>query len=103
MSKTMGEVFDQVARECGWECWLTAYNEDGITNIAIAEAASRYAELYAQFKTQELVEQNRELVELVKGCKDVICAYNNWSPTPTGKEIIEDINERITKYNHLKQ
>lgn len=57
----------------------------------------------AQSQTQELIAQNRELVELVNRCKDVMCAYNIWSPTPTGNEIIEAINERITKYNRLNQ
>lgn len=56
MSRTMEEVFDQVARECGWECWFTAYNEEAITNMMIAEAASRYAELQTQ-KHKELLMQ----------------------------------------------
>lgn len=57
---------------------------------------------FSQSKTQELQEQNAELVDLVERCKDVIYAYNDYRPTATGNEILQAIQERLTKYNHLK-
>lgn len=57
---------------------------------------------FAQSQTQELKEQNAELVELVERCKDVIYAYNDHKPTATGNEILQAIQDRLTKYNHLK-
>ena len=44
----------------------------------------------------------KELIELLEHCKSVIYAYNHYSPTATGNEILQAIQERLTKYNHLK-
>ena len=57
---------------------------------------------FSQSQTQELIEQNAELVSLVQRCWAVIHAYNNYNPTGTGNEILKSIQERLTKYNHLK-
>ena len=57
----------------------------------------------AQIQTQGLKEQNRELVDVVERCKDVIYAYNDYRPTATGNEILQAIQERLTKYNNLNQ
>lgn len=53
---------------------------------------------FSQSQTQELVEQNAELVDLVKRCMDVICAYNHYRPTVTGDEILQALQDRLTKY-----
>ncbi|GEM_PF-6162653 len=53
-------------------------------------------------KVKELIEQNAELVEMVQRCWGIIHAYNNYNPTGTGNEILKSIQERLTKYNHLK-
>ena len=52
---------------------------------------------------KELQEQNAELVELVERCKDVIYAYNDYRPTATGNEILQAIQDRLTKHNHLNK
>ena len=102
---TIEEIKDNYANEQGRDTWDEFFSWNEVCHTGIDKMQYHHdqiAQRYAQSQTQALKEQNAELVELVERCKDVICAYNNWSPTPTGKEIIEAVNERITKYNHLK-
>ena len=100
MSKTIEEIKEQVAKEytSGKSGWHGNYLSERIKLVLMNEVAKRFA----QSQTQELIKQNMELVDLVERCRDVIYAYNDYRPTATGNEILQAIQDRLTKYNHLK-
>lgn len=100
MSKTIEEIRNDVAIDFGYKNLdqLLAFNDSCIVDII-----NRVSERYARSQTQELQEQNAELVDLVERCKDVIYAYNDYRPTATGNEILQAIQDRLTKYNHLNK
>ncbi len=100
---TLEEIKNQVATDDNFHNWeslfeICAMYDYGRLENAIDEVAKRFA----QSQTQVLQEQNAELVDLVKRCRDVIYAYNDYKPTATGNEILQAIQDRLTKYNHLK-
>lgn len=41
--KTLKEIKDEFAQECGWENWQSCYGEEVMTNYVINEVAKRYA------------------------------------------------------------
>lgn len=92
MSKTIEEIKDEVAIEYGWKSWKSCYGEDGITNTMIDEVAQRYA----QSQTQELQEQNAELVEMFNEI------YNDrlWG-NDKDFDKLKDLITRATKLNKM--
>lgn len=105
MSKTIEEIktkelLGKVALANGYSC--IAEMSVTMSDKDIRIAVLKYQLDESQSQTKELQEQNAELVDLVERCKDVIYAYNDYKPTATGNEILQAIQERLTKYNHLK-
>ena len=97
MSKTIEEIKDECAKDFGFNNYGDV--EDWNSECMIIDEV---AERYAKSQTQELIEQNRELVELVQRCWAVIHAYNNFNATGTGNEILKAIQEMLTKYDNIK-
>ena len=98
---SIDKIKEYYAKERGFESWSEFLNN--IHGFQIPSHMTEVAERYAQSQTQELQEQNAELVELVERCKDVIYAYNDYRPTATGNEILQAIQDRLTKHNHLNK
>ena len=86
MSKTIEEIKDQVAKETGFHCW-SEHKDTGIYDSDV----NLIAERYAQSQTQELIEQNAELVEMLK--QTVRSLDGNGFPRLRGQ-----IEEVLTKY-----
>ena len=90
---TIEEIKDEVAIEYGWKSWKSCYGDDGITNVMIDEIAHRYA----QSQTQELQEQNAELVEMLERAKLEFKQFRD--AFGQGSLLINEIEQLILKHN----
>lgn len=87
--KSIEEIKDEYAGELGFRTFEDMFLSYGYSEYdnTTTEVAKRYAQ-----------SQTQELVELLEHCKTAIQAYNHFSPTATGNEILQAIQERLTKY-----
>lgn len=101
MSKTIEEIKEEFAKGEGYESYLDLafsgnyYAKHSDSEDTINELMVRYA----QSQTQELKEQNAELVGLLKKCKELM---ENSIFTPH-KNTASVITQLLTKYQHLNQ
>lgn len=129
MSKTIEEIKEEVSREFlhPYRTWLENSrfsNDDNISVLEDSGAIDEVAERYAQYQTQELLEQNRELLESnesltskLKEAKSMLgrlrrsmsvhpdcTSGSEFDDYTTDAQNLEDeIDEVLTKYNHLNQ
>ena len=87
MSKTVEEIKDEVAKE---------YIKSG-ERSTIEQLMTEVAKRYAKSQTQELQEQNAELVSALKNILD-FKKYQREEDFIS----IEELDELLNKYNHLK-
>ena len=98
------EIKEQVASDDNFHNWQLLFESCAMFDYGRLESAiDKVAERFVQSQTHELQEQNAELVDLVERCRDVIYAYNDYRPTAKGNEILQALQERLTKYNHLNK
>lgn len=100
MSKTIEEIKEQYAKDferASFEdmLWSYAESENGINNFIMI--TDEVAERYAQSQTQELQEQNAELVEMLR---HVVYEYKQGEKSYS---TIREINELLTKHNNLNK
>lgn len=91
--KSIEGIKDEVAIEYGWKSWKSCYGDDGITNTMIDEVAKRYA----QSQTQEIIEQNRELVEMLERAKLEFEQFRD--AFGQGSLLINEIEKLILKHD----
>ena len=99
MSKTIEEIKEEVAREflSPFRTWLENSrfsNDDNISVLEDSGAIDEVVKRYAQSKTQELKEQNTELVFVLQNIVNML--------EVDAKISVESIKRILTKYNHLK-
>lgn len=134
MGKTLQQIKDQVASECGWDSWASLYADGKVTNGMIAQVAVRYASeqnkelqewkesaskilnnidlqklgklLEMQYGTAideqllpsviRLVEQNKEMLEMLESCLSFIEQLNGHGITNWSDEV--KLRDLITKH-----
>ena len=112
MSKTIEEIKDQVAKELGYSKWVNI-GHDANSEKRNNEVAERYSQSKTETikhlagvnselkkKTQELIEQNRELVANVQL---LLQSLDYDALGVMSGLIIEDLKELLTKFKHLNQ
>lgn len=98
---TLEEIKDEYFKEIGFKSLDDAVMEIAIGMSKIGSASvlenhfTKISERYAQSQTEELKEQNAELVEMLK--QTVRALDGNGFP-----RLRSQIEELLTKYNHLK-
>lgn len=97
LGQTLEEIKEQYAKDferASFEdmLWSYAESENGINNFIMI--TDEVAERYAQSQTQELQEQNAELVFVLQNIANML--------EVNAKISVESIKRVLTKYNHLK-
>ncbi|WP_099368087.1 hypothetical protein [Sphingobacterium sp. 1.A.4] len=100
LGQTLEEIKEQYAKDferASFEdmLWSYAESENGISDFIMI--TDEVAERYAQSQTQELIEQNKELVSALKKILD----FKKFQRVEDFISI-EELEELLTKYNHLK-
>lgn len=95
MSKKIEEIKEQVANDNGWQTWDNA-TPPWVEPKEVERLMNEVAERYAKSQTQELQEQNAELVEMLK--QTVRALDGNGFP-----RLRSQIEELLAKYNHLNK
>ncbi len=89
MSKTIEEIKEQYAKELGYSKWVNI-GYDANSEKRNNEVAKRYA----QSQTQELQEQDAELVEMLEDMETA------WQSLPYGHNSVRDTQNWITNSLH---
>lgn len=104
MSKTIEEIRNEVAIDFGYKNLdqLLIFNDSCIVDII-----NKVAERYSQSQTQELKEQNAELVDMYKECFEMFIPSDKWDEATEflstyGSGLAKDLY-RKEKHNHLNK
>jgi len=89
---TLKEIKMQYAKERSRNGWPLIMLQDTFKSKQMDEVAERYA----QSQTRNLIEQNTELAQMLLKCQ-VLCE------TLKVNVVAKEIEELLTKYNHLKK
>lgn len=111
---TLEEVKEQCAKDHGWRSYNDAVdnaNVGVISGYSFADIWEDVAQRYAQSQTQELIEQNREIVAAIKeltpmaedGYKLHCKNGSHQDFLEDDREILKKAKELLTKYNHLNK
>lgn len=97
MSKTIEEIKEEVSREFlhPYRTWLENSrfsNDDNISVLEDSGAIDEVVKRYAQSQTQELKEQNAELVEMLETVRNVFMFKYKKSTA------YKEVNKLLTKY-----
>ena len=99
MSKTIEEIKEEFAKCEGYESYLDLafsgnyYAKHSDSEDTINELMVRYA----QSQTQDLQEQNAELVEMLKHLYELTEYFDEW------EEERQKMKDLLTKHNHLNK
>lgn len=95
MSKTIEEIKDEYAINlAGYNTWDELINDEPSYRVEIH--TDQVAERYAKSKTQELIEQNRELVSVMEEVQIELLNLEN--PAIPDTQLCIKITELLTKY-----